>query len=134
MITAYHNPSKYNGYKVYGSDGCQITTEAAKAIQEEIYKVDEFENVKEYKGESIDSIGEVVLDRFISELKNQIVLFGDEVDKNVSIVYSPLNGAGLEPITRVLKESGFDNITVVEEQRNPDGNFPSCPYPNPEIK
>lgn len=67
-------------------------------------------------------------------MKNQSVLFGDEVDKNISIVYSPLNGAGLEPVTRVLKESGFENITVVEEQKNPDGNFPTCPYPNPEIK
>lgn len=134
MITASHNPSKYNGYKVYGSDGCQITTEAAKAIQEEINKVDEFKDVKEYKGESIESVGEEVLDHFIMEVENQSVLFGDEVDKNVSIVYSPLNGAGLEPVMRVLKESGFDNVVVVEEQKNPDGNFPTCPYPNPEIK
>lgn len=134
MITASHNPSNYNGYKVYGSDGCQITTEAAKAIQEEIDKVDEFENVKEYRGENIEGVGEEVLDHFISEVKNQSVLFGDEVDKNVSIVYSPLNGAGLEPVMRVLKESGYENIIVVEEQKNPDGNFPTCPYPNPEIK
>lgn len=134
MITASHNPSKYNGYKVYGSDGCQITTEAAKAIQEEINKVDEFLDVKEYHGESIENVAEEVLDHFIAEVKNQSVLFGDEVDKNASIVYSPLNGAGLEPVTRVLKESGFENITVVEEQKNPDGNFPTCPYPNPEIK
>lgn len=134
MITASHNPSKYNGYKVYGSDGCQITTEAAKAIQEEINKVDEFEDVKEYKGEPIEYIGEEVLDHFISEVKNQSVLFGDEVDKNVSIVYSPLNGAGLEPVTRVLKESGYDNVVVVEEQKKTDGYFPTCPYPNPEIK
>ena len=134
MITASHNPSKYNGYKVYGNDGCQITTEAAKIIQEEINKVDEFEDVKEYQGEPIEYISEEVLDHFIMEVKKQSVLFGDEVDKNVSIVYSPLNGAGLEPVTRVLKESGFENITVVEEQRNPDGSFPTCPYPNPEIK
>lgn len=134
MITASHNPSKYNGYKVYGNDGCQITTEAAKAIKEEINKVDEFADIKEYKGESIESVGEEVLDYFISEVKNQSVLFGDEVDKNVSIVYSPLNGAGLEPVARVLKESGYDNVVVVEEQKNPDGNFSTCPYPNPEIK
>lgn len=134
MITASHNPSKYNGYKVYGSDGCQITTEAAKAIQEEINKVDEFADVKEYKGELIELISEEVLNHFIEEVKSQSVLFGDEVDKNVSIVYSPLNGTGLEPVTRVLKESGFENVTVVEEQKNPDGSFPTCPYPNPEIK
>lgn len=134
MITASHNPSKYNGYKVYGSDGCQITTEAAKAIQEEINKVDEFVDVKEYQGEPIEYVGEEVLDHFISKVMNQSVLYGDEVDKNVSIVYSPLNGAGLEPVMRVLIESGFDNVMVVEEQKNPDGNFPTCPYPNPEIK
>lgn len=134
MITASHNPSKYNGYKVYGSDGCQITTEAAEAIQEEINRVDEFEDVKKYEGEPIEYISEEVLNHFISEVKNQSVLFGDEVDKKVSIVYSPLNGAGLEPVMRVLKESGYENITVVEEQKNPDGNFPTCPYPNPEIK
>lgn len=134
MITASHNPSQYNGYKVYGSDGCQITTEAAKSIQEEINRVDEFEDIREYKGECIERVGEEVLDRFINEVKNQSVLFGDEVDKNVSVIYSPLNGTGLEPVTRVLRESGFENITVVEEQKNPDGNFPTCPFPNPEIK
>ena len=134
MITASHNPSKYNGYKVYGRDGCQITTEAAKAIQEEINNVDELVDVKEYQGESIERVGEEVLEQFINEVKNQSVLFGDETDKNVSIVYSPLNGAGLEPVMRVLKESGYENITVVEEQKNPNGNFPTCPYPNPEIK
>ena len=77
------------------NDGYQITTEAVKAIQEEINRVDEFVDVKEYKGESIENTGEEVLDHFIEEVKNQSVLFGDEVDKNVSIVYSPLNGAGI---------------------------------------
>jgi len=75
-----------------------------------------------------------VLDAFLAEVKKQSVLFGDEVDKNVSIVYSPLNGTGLVPITRVLEESGYTSITVVEEHRNPDGNFSTCPYPNPEIR
>lgn len=140
MITASHNPSKYNGYKVYGADGCQITTEAASAILKEIESVDIFDDVKKVdfdealeKG-SIEYISSSVMDSFISVEKSQSVLFGDEIDKNVSIVYSPLNGTGLKPVTRVLEESGFTNITVVEEQRNPDGNFPTCPYPNPEIR
>ena len=75
-----------------------------------------------------------MLTSFIEEVKNQSVLYGDEINRDVAIVYSPLNGTGLVPVTRVLEESGFSNITVVEEQRNPDGNFPTCPYPNPEIR
>lgn len=140
MITASHNPSKYNGYKVYGSDGCQITTEAAAAILSEIEKVDIFTSVKKMPWESakiqglLEPIEDRVLTSFIEEVKKQSVLFGDEINRDVAIVYSPLNGTGLVPVTRVLEESGFSNITVVEEQRNPDGNFPTCPYPNPEIR
>ena len=67
-------------------------------------------------------------------MKSQSVLFGEEVDKNIAIVYSPLNGSGLKPVTRTLKEMGYTNITVVREQEQPDGSFPTCPYPNPEIK
>ncbi len=139
MITASHNPAKYNGYKVYGPDGCQITTEAAKSILSEIEKIDIFQGVQSMdfaealKTGSIKYIDDSVLDAFINEVKNQSVLFGDEIDQNVAIVYSPLNGTGLVPVTRVLQETGFKNITVVEEQRNPDGNFPTCPYPNPEV-
>lgn len=140
MITASHNPSKYNGYKVYGPDGCQITTEAAAEILAEIEKVDVFADVQNLSWtygdfrSKIEYIPDHVLDSFIGEVKGQSVLFGDEVNRDVAIVYSPLNGTGLEPVTRVLDESGFTNITVVEEQRNPDGNFPTCPYPNPEIR
>ena len=140
MITASHNPSRYNGYKVYGFDGCQITTEAAAEILAEIEKIDIFSDVKRMPWSSarikgkIEVIPEKVLDAFIEEVKGQSVLYGDAVDRNVAIVYSPLNGTGLEPVTRVLKETGFTNITVVEEQRLPDGNFPTCPYPNPEIR
>lgn len=140
MITASHNPSKYNGYKVYGSDGCQITTEAAAEILAEIEKIDIFSDVRRMPWASakitgkIETIPEKVLDAFIEEVKKQSVLYGEEVNRDVAIVYSPLNGTGLEPVTRVLKETGFTNITVVEEQRSPDGNFPTCPYPNPEIR
>lgn len=135
MITASHNPSKYNGYKVYGADGCQITTEAAAEILAEIEKLDIFDDVKVGGDDSkIEAIKSEVLTAFIEEVKGQSVLFGEEVDKNVAIVYSPLNGTGLLPVTRVLKEMGYGNVTVVEEQSLPDGNFPTCPYPNPEIK
>lgn len=140
MITASHNPSKYNGYKVYGPDGCQITTEAAAEILAEIEKLDIFADVKTIDfdnavyGGKIKYISEEVLTAFIEEVKGQSVLFGEEVDKNVAIVYSPLNGTGLKPVTRVLAEMGYSNVSVVEEQRCPDGNFPTCPYPNPEIK
>lgn len=140
VITASHNPSKYNGYKVYGDDGCQITTEAAGAIQAEIAKVDIFDDVKSMPfSEAVESglveyIPDDVYDGFTEEVKKQSVLFGDEIDKDVLIVYSPLNGTGLKPVTRALTEAGFTNITVVEEQKEPDGNFPTCPYPNPEIR
>ena len=140
MITASHNPSKYNGYKVYGSDGCQITTEAAKEILNRINSVNIFDDPYprdlEWTEEHglLSYISDGVLTSFLSAVKSQSVLFGDEIDKNVSIVYSPLNGTGLVPVTRVLSESGFTNVTIVEEQRNPDGNFPTCPYPNPEIR
>lgn len=140
MITASHNPSKYNGYKVYGSDGCQITTEVAAEILVEIEKLDIFSDVKKVDFQDAVDTGKVkyiddaVLTAFIEEVKSQSVLFGDEVDTNVAIVYSPLNGTGYIPVTRTLKEMGYTNITIVEEQRLPDGNFPTCPYPNPEIK
>lgn len=141
MVTASHNPSKYNGYKVYGADGCQITTEAAAEILAEIEKLDIFSDVKmgdfqEYlKQEKIHYISEDVYTDFVEEVKKQSLLGeGDVIDRNVAIVYSPLNGTGLKPVTRTLKETGFTNITIVREQEKPDGNFPTCPYPNPEIK
>ena len=140
MVTASHNPSKYNGYKVYGADGCQITTEAAAEILAEIEKLDIFADVKNSDFEagiangSIQYIPDEVYTVFVEQVKSQSVLFGEEVNKDVAIVYSPLNGTGLKPVTRTLKEMGYTNITVVKEQEQPDGNFPTCPFPNPEIK
>lgn len=140
MVTASHNPSKYNGYKVYGADGCQITTEAAAEILAEIEKLDIFADVKCVTFEEgvekrlIRYIPEEVYTAFVEEVKKQSVLFGETVNKDVAIVYSPLNGTGLKPVTRALREMGYGNITVVKEQEQPDGNFPTCPYPNPEIK
>lgn len=140
MVTASHNPCKYNGYKVYGADGCQITTEAADEILSEIEKLDIFADVQVSDFETgvtngtIRYISDEVYTAFVEEVKKQSVLFGEEVNKDVAIVYSPLNGTGLKPVTRILKETGYTNITVVKEQEQPDGHFPTCPYPNPEIR
>lgn len=140
MITASHNPSKYNGYKVYGADGCQITTEAAAEIYSQIEKIDIFKDINfgdfdtSLEEGKVEYISDDVLTAYIEKVKEQSVLFDDQVDRDVAIVYSPLNGAGYIPVTRALNEMGYTSITVVEEQRLPDGNFPTCPYPNPEIK
>ena len=113
MVTASHNPGKYNGYKVYGADGCQITTEAAAEILAEIEKLDIFADVKYSDFEAglangnVKYIPDEVYAAFVNEVKNQSVLFGEEVNKNVAIVYSPLNGTGLKPVTRTLKEMGY---------------------------
>ena len=139
MVTASHNPSKYNGYKVYGSDGCQITEIAADKILSEINKTDAFEvKTKDFNEllnlKVIEFIPESILNSFVDIIRKNSVLGNIKVDKDVKIVYTPLNGSGLIPVTKVLKESGFTNITLVEEQKNPDGNFPTCPFPNPEIR
>ena len=137
-VTASHNPAKYNGYKVYGADGCQITTEAAAAILAEIEKLDVFADVKRadfdasMEAGKIAWIGEDVTTAFVEAVKGQSLLGDEQVDKNVAIVYSPLNGTGRKPVLRTLKESGYTNITVVKEQELPDGNFPTVSYPNPE--
>jgi len=140
MVTASHNPGKYNGYKVYGADGCQITTEAANEILTEIEKLDIFLDVKTSIFEAnvakgnIQYISDDVYTAFVEQVKRQSVLFGEKVNKDIAIIYSPLNGTGLNPVIRTLQGTGYTNITVVKEQERPDGKFPTCPYPNPEIK
>ena len=140
MVTASHNPSKYNGYKVYGADGCQMTTEAANEVLGEIEKLDLFADSKRIPFEEglkdgrIAWIPDEIYTAFVEEVKKQSVAGDAPIDRNVAIVYTPLNGAGLKPVLRTLKETGYTNITVVKEQEQPDGNFPTCPYPNPEIR
>ena len=141
MITASHNPAKYNGYKVYGSDGCQITSRAAELITEAIDRADCFDSLKGADFDSLAASGRIsytgrdVYESFISHVMSRSQLAPCElIDRNVDIVYTPLNGAGLVPVTDVLRRSGFTNITVVPEQEKPDGNFPTCPFPNPEIR
>lgn len=136
MVTASHNPAKYNGYKVYGSDGCQITDEAARAILTEIDSADIFDDVRIMDYEAargkglIKESGMDAEDAFIEAVKKQSAGTGG----NLRIIYTPLNGTGLKPVLRILKETGFADVTVVSEQEMPDGNFPTCPYPNPEIR
>ena len=138
-ITASHNPAKYNGYKVYGADGCQITLEVADKILAAIEKVDCFDGVKLVDYEAgvqagrIVSIDDKCLDDFVQAVYDQRVGDGTGIEQ-LKLAYTPLNGTGLKPVTRTLKEMGYTNITVVKEQEQPDGNFPTCPYPNPEIK
>ncbi len=137
MITASHNPAMYNGYKVYGPDGCQITSGAAKAILREIEKLDIFSDIKGFSENipgqgTIQYISEEIYTAFVEAVKTQS--FSNGGKKDLSIVYSPLNGTGLHPVTRTLSECGYKDIAVVEEQKEPDGNFPTCPYPNPEIQ
>lgn len=139
VITASHNPAKYNGYKVYGADGCQITTEAAKAIQTEINKVDPFVDVNSMDFEAalrekrVAYIGEDTIDRYQAAVSTASVLPKD-IARDVAIVYTPLNGTGISCVPRCLQEHGFTNITIPTEQAQPDGYFPTCPYPNPEIR
>ncbi len=139
VVTASHNPAKYNGYKVYGADGCQITTEAAKAIQTAIDRVDPFRDVKKHsfdealRAGTIQYIGEDTVERYLAAVTSASVLPKD-VARDVSIVYTPLNGTGISCVPECLRRNGFSNITLVEEQKEPDGNFPTCPYPNPEIR
>ncbi len=136
-VTASHNPAKYNGYKVYGADGCQITLEVAAKVLEEIGKVDLFEGVSlisEAEGREkglIKTIGEDCLEGFLDAVQNQSLASGEQ---NLKVVYTPLNGAGLECVTKILRRIGVSDITVVPEQEKPDGHFPTCPYPNPEIR
>ena len=132
-VTASHNPAKYNGYKVYGADGCQITLEVAATVLAEIEKVDMFEGVR-YCAESelIRTIPESCLEAYLDAVQAQSVAGSGKLD--LKVVYTPLNGAGLECVTKILKRIGIEDVTVVPEQEMPDGNFPTCPYPNPEIR
>ena len=132
-ITASHNPAKYNGYKVYGADGCQITLDVADKVLNEIMKVDMFNGVL-YSNESdkINLIPENCLEAFLDAVQAQSLTDGGKLD--LKVVYTPLNGAGLECVTKILNRIGISDVTVVPEQKLPDGNFPTCPYPNPEIR
>ena len=137
-VTASHNPAKYNGYKVYGADGCQITLDAANAVLREINSLDIFEDVKictEKEGREagkIVTIGEECIEAFLDAVQERSLSGGEKLD--LKLVYTPLNGSGLECVKKILTRIGITDVTVVPEQEKPDGNFPTCPYPNPEIR
>ena len=136
-VTASHNPAKYNGYKAYGSDGCQITADMADGITQEIGALDIFADVKKMDFEEgrkqglIEYIGDETMGAFLDDVYKES-LTGDA--SNLKLVYTPLNGAGRVCVLRILERIGIKNVTVVPEQEYPDGNFPTCPYPNPEFR
>lgn len=140
MVTASHNPAKYNGYKAYGSDGCQMTDNAAGAVYDEIQKIDMFTGVKTMDFDKaveeglIEYVNDDVYTEYLANVKEQQVNEGLCADSGLKVVYTPLNGTGNKLVRRVLKEIGINDVTVVPEQEMPDGNFTTCPYPNPEIK
>lgn len=138
MITASHNPAKYNGYKAYGPDGCQLTLEAAAEVLGEINKIDVLEGFsdsdfnEELKKGTISYIGEDVIEKYYECVLSQSLSDGTDNSK-LKLVYSPLNGTGNVPVREILKRIGVKNVSIVKEQEEPDGNFTTCPYPNPEI-
>lgn len=139
VITASHNPKQYNGFKVYGSDGCQMTIDAANKVLANINKLEMFDDVKKIEfnagiaAKSIEFISNEIIEKYYASVLKQS-LKSKEVSKRIlNVTYTPLHGAGYIPVTTVLKRDGFDHIDIVEEQRLPDGNFTTCPYPNPEI-
>jgi phosphoglucomutase len=140
MVTASHNPAKYNGYKVYGDDGCQITLRGAEIILEKINSLDIFNDVKssdfeeELKKGTISYIGQDVIEAFYKNVLAEGINTDLCASSGLKVVYTPLNGTGNKPVREVLKRIGITDVTIVKEQENPDGNFPTCPYPNPEIR
>ena len=136
-VTASHNPAKYNGYKVYGADGCQITLEAAAKVLAAIGQHDYFDSPKLVDYDEAIAAGTIqsIPDQCLSDFVDAVLALrpGNDVSK-LKLVYTPLNGSGLEPVRMLLDRMGVTQVTVVPEQEKPDGNFPTCPYPNPEIR
>lgn len=140
MVTASHNPAKYNGYKAYGEDGCQITLRGAEIIIEKINSLDIFNGVKtssfdeEVAKGNISYIGDDVIEDFYKNVLAEGINTDLCASSGLKVVYTPLNGTGNKPVREILKRIGITDVTVVKEQENPDGNFTTCPYPNPEIR
>ena len=139
IVTASHNPSVYNGYKVYGPDGCQLTDEAAKLVYDYIQSIDILTGAKHISfAEGVEKglirfVGDECKEAFYAAVESRQVRPGLCAGAGLKLVYSPLNGTGLVPVTRVLKDIGITDITIVPEQEYPNGYFTTCPYPNPEI-
>lgn len=140
ILTASHNPAKYNGYKCYNPKGYQMTDEEASETYDFIQKVDYFTGIKRVdfdeavKSGMIEYIGQDVIDAFLDEVQKQCINPEIVKDADLKVIYSPLNGTGNKPVRQILDRIGIKQVFVVPEQENPDGNFPTCPFPNPEIK
>lgn len=140
MVTASHNPAAYNGYKAYGEDGCQMTDVAANTVYDEISKLDMFKDVKiadfdeSVKSGMIEYVDESVYDTYLEKVMEQQVNPGVCKGADLKVVYTPLNGTGNKLVRKVLGKIGVNDVVIVPEQELPDGNFTTCPYPNPEIK
>ena len=140
MVTASHNPAKYNGYKVYGDDGCQITLRGAEIILDKINSLDIFNDVKssnfdeEVAKGNIQYIGKDVIEAYYEKVLAEAINPDLCASSGLKVVYTPLNGTGNKPVREILKRIGITDVTIVKEQENPDGNFTTCPYPNPEIR
>ena len=140
VITASHNPSKYNGFKCYDPDGYQMTDESAAKTLAEIQSIDMFKDIKTIpfaqglEEGSIEYCADEVMEAFLAAVETQSVNKGICRSSNLNLIYSPLNGTGNKPVREILKRIGIQNIKVVPEQEMPDGHFPTCPYPNPEIR
>ncbi len=139
VVTASHNPAKYNGYKAYGPDGCQLGLEAADYVLSIMNKVDIFDDVKTVDFDKAVAEGKIeyIGDDIIEEYLNCVLAcrVAPEADvKSLNVIYTPLHGSGNKPVRSILKKIGVTNVTVVPEQELPDGNFPTAPYPNPEIR
>ena len=140
MVTASHNPAKYNGYKVYGEDGCQITLRGAEIILEKINSLNIFNDVKSSDFEAELAKGNIsyISNDVIEDFYKHVLAEGINTDlcasSGLKVVYTPLNGTGNKPVREILKRIGITDVTVVKEQENPDGHFSTCPYPNPEIR
>ena len=139
MVTASHNPAKYNGYKTYGEDGCQMTDVAANTVFTEIQSIDMFDGVKlcdfdeAVKSGMIEYVADSIYDDYVTEVEKRRINENACKNAGLSVVYTPLNGAGNVLVRRVLSDIGVKNVHVVREQEMPDGNFPTCPFPNPEL-
>lgn len=140
MITASHNPSKYNGYKAYGSDGCQLNLESAEAVIKKVNSLDIFRDVKNVSFEEavnnkmVEYISDDVINEYYKNVLSQGINTSLVADSGIKVVYTPLNGTGNKPVRKILDMIGIKDVTVVPEQELPDGNFTTCPYPNPEIR
>ena len=140
MITASHNPSEYNGYKAYGSDGCQLNLESAEAVIKKVNSLDIFRDVKNVSFEEavnnkmVEYISDDVTNEYYKNVLSQGINTSLVADSGIKVVYTPLNGTGNKPVRKILDMIGIKDVTVVPEQELPDGNFTTCPYPNPEIR